>query len=395
MVADGVAAIAQQSWLIWPPGLAIALTILALGILGDSVRDVSAERWTTPVRVVRRRSASSRAVSESHAADPAEMLVLRGVTVGFPSPSGGTTTVVDDVSFAIGVGEAVGLVGESGCGKTMTAMAILGQLPASGSVEAGGIIFQGRDLAPLGERDLRRIRGRSIGFVSQEPMIGLNPGYRIGWQLAEVVRRHHGGSRRAARARAVELLAQVDLSDPASVARRYPHELSGGMAQRVAIARALAGDPSLLIADEPTTALDVTVQTEILGLLRGLQAERQMSILLVTHDWGVAVETCSRIVVMYAGQVVEVGDSVPLVRDPQHPYTKALLASNPQLDAQRGQLPMIPGSVPAPGAWPPGCRFEPRCDLASEACRVQPVPIRHVADGREARCVLAEGAEDE
>ena len=214
-------------------------------------------------------------------------------------------TVVEDVSFDIGPGEVVGVVGESGCGKTVTAMSILGLLPGDGDIQAGRILFEGRDLAALPESELRSVRGREIALISQEPMVSLNPAYRVGWQLAQSLRQHHGVSRSAARSGAVELLRSVHLPEPEAVARRYPHELSGGMAQRVAIARALAGEPKLLIADEPTTALDVTVQAEILDLLREIQQARQMSILLVTHDWGVVADLCERVVVMYAGQVVE------------------------------------------------------------------------------------------
>jgi peptide/nickel transport system permease protein len=241
----------------------------------------------------------------------------------------------------------------------------------------------------LRERDLRRVRGKSIGFVSQEPMVSLNPSFRIGWQLALAVRTHHSVSRREASTRAIELLRSVHLPEPEVVASRYPHELSGGMAQRVAIARALAGEPRLLIADEPTTALDVTVQAEILDLFRELQNTREMGILLVTHDWGVIADLCSRAVVMYAGEVVERAELVPMFRTPQHPYTQALLASNPHT-ASSGPLPTIAGAVPKPGAWPTGCRFVPRCGYAAAACKADKVSLEILAGNRETRCLRHE-----
>ena len=296
-------------------------------------------------------------------------------------------TIVEDVTFELNVGEAVGLVGESGCGKTITAMSILGLLPGNGAIDAGRVVFGGRDLASLPERDLRRVRGQEIGLVSQEPMVSFNPAFRIGWQLALSVRTHHGLSRGEARARVIELLRSVHLPQPELVARRYPHELSGGMAQRVAIARALAGEPKLLVADEPTTALDVTVQAEILDLLRELQQEREMAILLVTHDWGVIADVCDRAVVMYAGQVVEQAALSPLFQGPLHPYTQALLASNPHHAVKFEQLPTIPGSVPRPGQWPQGCHFHDRCTYASEECQARPIPIERPITGRETRCI--------
>ncbi|MEN3283876.1 MAG: peptide/nickel transport system ATP-binding protein [Solirubrobacteraceae bacterium] len=387
MVADGVSAITRQSWLIWPPGIAIALTILALGLLGDAVRDATTEGWSAPVR--RRRGRAVRPAGTARSAPPVErdaLLSVEGLRVAF-GPPGASVTVVDDVTFAIDAGETVGVVGESGCGKTATAMAILGLLAGTGRIEAGAIRLTGRDLTALSERELHAIRGSEIALISQEPMVGLNPAFRVGWQLAKVVRRHHGLSRAAARRRAVELLASVHLADPEAVATRYPHELSGGMAQRVAIARALAGEPRLLIADEPTTALDVTVQAEILDLLREIQRERGMAILLVTHDWGVVADMCDRAVVMYAGQIVERAVLAPLFRQPLHPYTEALLASNPQAVAETELLPMIPGAVPRPGEWPRGCHFHPRCRYATDACRDLAIPLERVGSGRETRCI--------
>jgi peptide/nickel transport system permease protein len=218
-------------------------------------------------------------------------------------------------------------------------------------------------------------------------MVSLTPAFRVGWQLALAVMTHHGVSRRAAHARAVELLRSVHLPEPERIAQRYPHELSGGMVQRVAIARALAGEPRLLIADEPTTALDVTVQAEILDLLRELKRERGMAILLVTHDWGVVADLCDRAVVMYAGQVVEQASLTPLFDKPLHPYTEALLASDPHHAPDAEQLPVIPGSVPRPGLWPHGCHFHPRCHRSTAACETQPIPLERPLADRETRCI--------
>jgi peptide/nickel transport system permease protein len=386
MVADGWSVVVLQPWLLWPPGAVIALTILAFGLLGDTVRDASAEAWSAPPRTTRRARARH---STPEIAPTAEDVVLsvQNVAAGFATPSGRLRRVVDNVSFDIRAGETVGLVGESGCGKSITAMAILGLLPAGGTVEEGAVFFRGRDLTRLDERELHLLRGSAISLVSQEPMASLNPAFRVGLQVAEVVRRHHRVSRVVARRRAVELLSQVHLPDPADIARRYPHELSGGMAQRVSIARALAGEPELLIADEPTTALDVTLQEEILELLREVQAQRRMGILLVTHDWGVVADICQRAVVMYAGQVVERAEVGPLFRRPLHPYTEALLVANPHHARPGELLPTIPGVVPQPGSWPQGCHFHPRCAYATNSCRVRPIPLEEPAPSRETRCI--------
>ncbi|ADB50358.1 dipeptide/oligopeptide/nickel ABC transporter permease/ATP-binding protein [Conexibacter woesei] len=399
MVADGFQAITEEPWLIWPPGLAIAFTVLALGLLGDLVRDAGTERWAPSARRPRRRRSATRRSAGAAALDqpapagrpvprpaPEALLSIEGLTVAFDTPAG-ARKVVEDVWLAIGAGETVGVVGESGSGKTVTATAIIGLLPGMGRIERGRVVFDGADLALATERGMREIRGKGIGLISQEPMVALNPAYRVGWQLTEVVRRHRGLARRAARERALDLLREVQLPDPESVFRRYPHELSGGMAQRVAIARALAGEPKLLIADEPTTALDVTVQAEILELLRRLQAERGMAIMFVTHDWGVVADMCDRAVVMYAGQVVEEGEVTALFHAARHPYTKALLDSNPHAAVDQELLPVISGAVPKPGQWPAGCHFHPRCPLATDACRAHPIPLEQPAPGRWSRCI--------
>lgn len=392
MVADGVAELFRQPWLIWPPGLAIALTIIALGLFADSLRDATTARWSPAASLQRHRPLShqgqsrpgSAPVSSDH--PDGSLLSIDGLRVTFASPTG-TTAVLDDVTFDVRPGETVGLVGESGCGKSTVAMSILGLLAGTGRVDGGSVWFAGRDLTRLSQREMRRIRGREVGLISQEPMISLDPAFRVGHQVAETVRQHQRVSRRQARDQTIRLLEHVQLPAPEVVAMRYPHELSGGMAQRVAIARALAGKPRLLIADEPTTALDVTVQSEILDLLRELQESSGMAILLVTHDWGVVADVCDRAVVMYAGQVVEQADVVSMFRQPLHPYTDALLGANPQGLSQAETLAVIPGTVPKPGAWPLGCHFHPRCRLAIDACREAPITLEQPTDGRLTRCI--------
>jgi peptide/nickel transport system permease protein len=391
MVADGVGALFQQPWLIWPPGLAIALTVLAFGLLGDAVRDASTEAWSSksavPLRDKRRRG-SSAAASAAEAITPDSLLSVRDLTVSYETPAG-RICAVDAATFHIARGETVGVVGESGCGKTTTALAIIALLGGGGRIDSGQVYFAGRDLAALSESELQKVRGTEIGYVSQEPMVALDPAFRIGWQLAEAVRMNTGVSRAVANRRAVELLEQVQLPEPHLVARRYPHELSGGMAQRVVIARALAGDPKLLIADEPTTALDVTIQIEILDLLRTLQRDRGMAIMLVTHDLGVVADMCDRVVVMYAGQVAESAGVEEVFAQPHHPYTQALLASNPHHQRDASMLPTVPGAVPTPGSWPQGCHFQPRCARATDECGVGEIPLLQIGASHEARCLYA------
>jgi peptide/nickel transport system permease protein len=381
-VQDGLTALAQQPWLIWPPGLAIGLTALAFTLLGNEVRDATAEGWSTPTRS-KRRPPVPRNTGVAPTVDRSQALL----SVEHLSVALGPTLILDDVSFYVNAEESLGVVGESGCGKTMAASAVLGLLPSGGRILSGSIYYRGRDLALLSERELRRIRGKEIALISQEPMVSLTPTFRVGWQLTEAVRRHHGCSRGEAKRLAIELLRTVHLPEPELVAKRYPHELSGGMAQRVAIARALAGDPALLIADEPTTALDVTIQAEILDLLRELQRERKMAIMLISHDWGVVADIADRVTVMYAGEVVEQGGIVPIVRRPLHPYTEALLLANPHHAPDAETLPTIPGSVPKPGAWPAGCHFHPRCRYATEHCREGPIPVAQPHADRETRCI--------
>jgi peptide/nickel transport system ATP-binding protein len=313
------------------------------------------------------------------------LLEIDALSISFRTDSG-QIRVVEDVSFALGTGEIVGLVGESGCGKSVTAMAIMGLNPSPPSrVDSGRILFEGRDLLALGPA-MRDIRGNRIGMIFQEPMTSLNPSYTVGFQIAEVLRIHRGMSRAAARAKVVELLRLVRIGAPERRASQYPHELSGGLRQRVIIAMAIACGPSLLIADEPTTALDVTVQAQILELIKRLQGETGMSVLLITHDLGVVAETCERVMVMYAGRIVERASVGTLYRHARHPYTKGLLSSTPRLGHKRPVLATIPGMVPPPGQRGPGCYFAARCPRALDRCHAEIPPLELVVPGHDAAC---------
>jgi len=385
LVADASQAIDRDPWMLVPAGVPLVITVIALGLLGDAIRDTAVENWsiakTAPSSKLQQRRA---AAPVADAPDEEALLSVRNLSISI-----GGIPVVQDVSFDVRPGETLGVVGESGCGKSVTSLGILGLIPGSGRITGGRVVFDGTDLvdAPAA---LARVRGAGIAYVSQEPMVALDPTFTVGRQLAEAVRTHHRGTRRAARDRVLELLAMVNIPDPAAVARRYPHQLSGGMAQRVAIALALAGDPKLLIADEPTTALDVTVQAEILALLRTLQDRTGMAVVIVTHDWGVVADLCHRAVVMYAGQVVEHADVERLFTLPLHPYTAGLLAANPHRAASGQALPTIPGTVPPPGNWPAGCRFAARCPRADERCTPAPVPLTEPTPARITRCVHTE-----
>ena len=291
----------------------------------------------------------------------------------------GWATVVAGSTFDVGEREIVGLVGESGSGKTVTGLSVLRLLPRGvGRIAGGRVDLGGRDLLALSERELRSVRGNEVAMVFQEPMTSLNPAFTIGDQIAETVRLHRGVSRRAARARAVEVLDLVGIPHAGRRLDDYPHEFSGGMRQRAMIAMAVSCDPRLLIADEPTTALDVTIQAQVLELLVAMRAELGMSVLLVTHDLGVVAEVCERVVVMYAGQIVEQAEVGELFDHPRHPYTEGLLAAVPQIGTRGQRLPAIPGRTPEPWALPPGCRFAPRCTHAATVCTEPPslVPSR-------------------
>ncbi len=306
------------------------------------------------------------------------VLAIRDLVVQFPTP-GGDLTVVDHVSLDVGRNELVCVVGESGSGKSVTMQAAVGLVQAKGGrIRSGSVRFDGNELVGLSTRRLNRIRGNQIGFIFQEPMSSLNPAYTVGEQIAEVVRRHRGASHQAARERAVEMLDRVGIASAATRADEYPHQFSGGMRQRVMMAIALACDPKLLIADEPTTALDVTIQARMLRLMKDLRRDSAMSVLFITHDLGVVAEIADRVVVMYAAQAVEAAPVAELFRNPRHPYTSGLLEAMPQVALARGQPPFaIPGAVAQAHAWPQGCRFHPRCGFAvPDLCAAESVPLR-------------------
>jgi len=298
----------------------------------------------------------------------------------------GVLVAVDGVSLELAAGETLALVGESGSGKSMTALSVLRLVPEAGRITGGHVWFEGRDLLAVGAAEMRRVRGSRIAMVFQEPMTSLNPVFTCGDQVAESLEVHEALGRAPARERAVELLGQVGIPEPAERARQYPHELSGGMRQRVMIAMALACRPALLIADEPTTALDVTIQAQILELLQRLQAEMGMALLLITHDLGVVAGVADRVCVLYAGQVVESCAAAEIFRAGRHPYTAGLLASLPRVGGRADRLRVIPGQVPDASAFPPGCRFHPRCPVAEGRCAVSAPPLLEVAAGHRSRC---------
>ena len=320
-------------------------------------------------------------------ADP--LLSVRDLRTYFYT-DGGVAKSVDGVSFEIGAGETVGLVGESGCGKSVTALSLLRLIRPPGRIESGSIIrFDGNDLISLDEKSMRAIRGARIAMVFQEPMTALNPVFTVGDQIAEVVRVHNGGSKQEARQRAIEMLETVGIPSPRDRVDDYPHQLSGGMRQRVVIAMALVMNPALVIADEPTTALDVTIQAQILELLRSLQQKFGTSILLITHDLGVVAETASRVIVMYGGEIVEQALVGELFAAAHHPYTEGLLNAMPQVGQERERLATIPGTVPPPTAWPTGCRFHDRCQYAWDRCASEHPPLYQIGGQHVSRCHLA------
>ena len=299
----------------------------------------------------------------------------------------GAARAVDHVSFTLDAGRVLGLVGESGCGKSMTALCIMRLLPPSGHVTGGRVVFDGTELLGLPEHAMRAVRGARIAMIFQEPMTALNPVLTAGYQIAEALLIHKPVSRRQAWGRAVELLAEVGIPEPAARAHDYPHQLSGGMRQRVMIAMAIACEPDLLLADEPTTALDVTIQAEILELLGRLRARRGMWIVLVTHDLGIVAEQADRVAIMYAGRIVEEAAVRDLFADPLHPYTRALLRSMPTLGMHHERLETIPGNVPDITHRPSGCSFRDRCPLATPECGVVAPPLAEKRPGHTAACI--------
>jgi oligopeptide/dipeptide ABC transporter ATP-binding protein len=302
------------------------------------------------------------------------LLSVDGLTMEFPHEAG-SVRALDGVSFSVERGQVLGLVGESGCGKSLTALCLMRLVPPPGRITAGRIVFDGVDLQTLSERDMRAVRGARIGMIFQEPMTALNPVLTAGYQIAEAIRIHRPVSKRQAWSRAIELLGEVGIPEPAARARDYPHQLSGGMRQRVMIAMAIACEPDLLVADEPTTALDVTIQAEILELLRGLRERRGMGLVLITHDLGVVAEQADRVAIMYAGRIVEAASTLELFQHPTHPYTQALLRSMPTLGVHRDRLEAIPGNVPDLTRRPSGCSFRDRCELSRAECAALPPPL--------------------
>src|SRR6202045_5367218 len=319
----------------------------------------------------------------------APLIEIEGLRVMFHGDDGRTTHAVDRVDLSVAKGATLGLVGESGCGKSVTSLAIMGLLPKGSAEVTGSIRFDGFDLLKIPDQTLRDLRGNRLAMIFQEPMTWMNPSYTIGDQIIETVMRHRGMSQPKARLRAVELLRRVHIPSPEQRVDDYPHKLSGGMRQRVMIAMALACDPKLLIADEPTTALDVTIQAQILDLMRDLKAASGAAIILITHDLGVVAEVCDDVAVMYAGEVVEQAPVDALFAAPEHPYTVGLLGSIPRLDRRTSHLATIEGMVPNMADPPPGCRFAARCPFASEVCTAAPPPLVKLSPGHWSRCIKA------
>jgi peptide/nickel transport system ATP-binding protein len=316
----------------------------------------------------------------------ASLLTVENLHVVFEGDRGSVTEAVAGVSFAVAPGRTLGIVGESGCGKSVTALAIMRLLPKVGTRIRGAVTFEGRDLATLPERQMQDLRGNRLAMIFQEPMTSLNPSFTVGDQIGEALVRHRGHSAGEAQDAAIDMLERVKIPSPRERAQEYPHKLSGGMRQRVMIAMALACAPALLIADEPTTALDVTIQAQILDLLARLRAETGTAIILITHDLGVVAETCDDVAVMYAGQIVEQASADRLFTAPEHPYTVGLLGSIPHISARRERLASISGTVPSLAIAFSGCRFCGRCPFAEARCRTEAPPLADLGDGHLSRC---------
>lgn len=314
------------------------------------------------------------------------MLTIDNLRTSFLQ-SGNKLTVIEGVSLTVEPGETVGVVGESGCGKSVTSMSIM-QLLGRNVEMSGSIRFQDKELLTLSDKEMQKIRGNDIAMIFQEPMTSLNPLHPIGKQISEPLRRHMGLSKQAAKERTIELLRQVGIPRADEIITDYPHQLSGGMRQRVMIAMAMACEPKLLIADEPTTALDVTIQAQILELMKKVRNDRGTSIMLITHDLGVVAEMCHRVIVMYAGQIVEEADVKKLFDEPKHPYTRGLMKSMPSVNVNQERLDAIPGAVPLLSEMPAGCRFAPRCSQVMDICREKNPELMPVSDSQKCRCWL-------
>lgn len=315
------------------------------------------------------------------------LLTVNKLRTEFFQSKKSSVTAINEISFHLDKGEILGLVGESGCGKSVTSLSIMRLLNfTSGKVTKGEVIFDGEDLQKISETEMRKIRGGKMSMIFQEPMSSLNPAMRIDKQMIEGIRLHTNMSKEEARKHASKMLSQVGIPDPERVLKNYPHQLSGGMSQRVMIAMAMSCNPQMLIADEPTTALDVTIQAQILELMKKIQQEEGMSILLITHDLGVVAEMCTRVIVMYAGEIVEEAPVEELFNHPTHPYTEGLIASVPKLGSGVKVLPSIPGSVPDLSMLPKGCRFAPRCKYATERCRNEEPDLFQISANQKCRC---------
>lgn len=315
------------------------------------------------------------------------LLQIKNLKVSFNTDDG-TVSPVDGVSLEIKDGETLAVVGESGCGKSLTALSIMGLIDKPGRIAEGEIIFQNKDLVNVGKREWHQLRGKELAMIFQEPLTSLNPVFTIGDQISESIRLHQKVNKQEARKRSIELLKRVGIPRADKVYESYPHSLSGGMRQRAMIAIALSCNPKLLIADEPTTALDVTIQAQILELMRGLSREYGTAIMLITHDLGVVAEMADQVVVMYTGQVIERNDVFSLFKDPKHPYTQGLLSSTPRINDLKDELETIEGVVPNPFEIPQGCRFYPRCRRAQEICKLEQPVLKKVSDDQYVRCWL-------
>ena len=317
-----------------------------------------------------------------------KLLKIENLILKLPTEKG-WIQILEDVNFEIDKGEVLGLAGESGSGKSLTALAIMNLLPRNAQV-SGSIEFGGINLLELSTKDMRSIRGREIGMVFQEPMSSLHPSWTVGEQISEVIRTHEKVSRKAAWSRSVQMLALMDIPNPAERAKQYAFQFSGGMQQRVMMAIALSCNPKLLIADEPTTALDATIQAQIMEIIQSMQKEREMAILFITHDLGVLASLAQRILIMYAGQLIELADASVIFDDPLHPYTQGLILSALHPGMKGGKLPSIKGDPPRLGRLPSGCRFHPRCEFALEICKVEAIPVTQTPDGRTVRCIRSD-----
>ena len=404
MLSDGFSRMFQAPILLLWPAIASAVTSIALVLFGNALRDELERAAGKPKKRRRGHVAHVPDTSgeppvvhpDTHTDTRPVLLEVTDLVVGYDQPDGTVKQVVNGVSLKVRKGEVHGLIGESGSGKTQTAWSILRLLPAGGRIIAGTVFFDGKDLALASESQMVKIRGRRIAYIPQEPMSNLDPSYTIGSQLVEPMTVTLGISKAEAKKRALALLARVGIPNPERTFAAYPHEVSGGMAQRVLIAGAVSCEADLIIADEPTADLDVTVQAEILSLLRGLVRDTGLSVVIVSHDLGVVADICDDVVVMYAGEVVESGGSAPVLDEPAHPYTMALLGANPHVPEGQPvpeRLASIPGTVPPPGSWPTGCRFAGRCRFAQDKCTV-PFPAVQAHGRGSVLCVRVDELRD-